>query len=182
MKKLALIALAAGAATLAPQAASAQVFVHPGFGGGFHNGGFAGGNFFGGFAFGGFFQQPQFHVQNWQLYGFIAPRQDQRWVRYYDDAYLVDRRGYIHDRHQRVNWDRYGERWERDERGIPYYVGDGDYHPDGRDYRRVESERRYSSGWDYSGYGSACARPQPCDGGARGGSYSGGHGAGHGGG
>jgi hypothetical protein len=184
MKKLVTLALAAGAASLAPQAASAQVIVHPGFGhgGGFNHGGFGGGNFFGGFAFGGFFHQPQFHVQNWQLYGFIAPRQDQRWVRYYDDAYLVDRRGYIHDRRQRVNWDRYGERWERDERGIPYYVGDGDYHPDGRDYRRVESERRYSSGWDYSGYGSACGRPQSCDG-YRGGGHNGGYanGGGHGG-
>jgi hypothetical protein len=186
MKKLALLALAAGAATLAPQSASAQVIVHPGFGnggfgqggfghGGFNQGGFSN-NFFGGFAFGGFFHQPQFHVQNWQLYGFIAPQQDQRWVRYYDDAYLVDRRGYIHGRRQRVNWDRHGERWGRDERGIPHYVGDGDYHPDGRDYRRVESERRYGSGWDYSGYGSACGRPQPCGGG------QGGHGAGHGGG
>jgi hypothetical protein len=139
MKKLALLILAAGAPTLAPQAASAQVVVHPGFGhggfghGGFNRGGFGGGSFFGGFAFGGFFQQPQYHVQNWQLYGFIAPQQDQRWVRYYD--------------------------------------GDGDYHPDGRDYRRVESERRYSSGWDYSGYGSACGRPQPCNGGGHGGGY-----------
>jgi hypothetical protein len=185
MKKLASLVLAAGAATLAPQAASAQVVVHPGFGhggfghGGFNRGGFGGGSFFGGFAFGGFFQQPQFHVQNWQLYGFIAPQQDQRWVRYYDDAYLVDRRGYVHQRRQRVNWDRHGERWARDERGIPYYVGDGDYHPDGRDYRRVESERRYSSGWDYSGYGSACGRPQPCNGGHQAGGhggYSGGHG------
>jgi hypothetical protein len=167
MKKLALLAVAAGAATLAPQAASAQVIINNG-GGGFHHGGlghggFGGGNFFGGFAFGGFFHQPQFHVQNWQLYGFIAPRHDQRWVRYYDDAYLVDRRGYIHDRRQRVNWDRYGERWERDERGIPYYVGRGDYHPRGRDYQRAEHERRYSSGWDYSGYGSACGRAERCD-------------------
>ncbi|HZG45730.1 MAG TPA: RcnB family protein [Allosphingosinicella sp.] len=168
MKKLALLALGLGAATLAPQAASAQVIINNG--GGFHHGGFGGGNFFGGFAFGGFFHQPQFHVQNWQLYGFIQPRHGQRWIRYYDDAYLVDRRGYIHDRRHRVNWDRYGERWARDERGIPYYVGDGDYHPDGRDYQRVDHERRYSSGWDYSGYGSACGRAQRCD------DYRGGHG------
>ncbi|HEY0114771.1 MAG TPA: RcnB family protein, partial [Allosphingosinicella sp.] len=142
MKKLALIAIAAGAATLAPQAASAQIVINqPGFGhGGFRHGGF-GNNFFGGFAFGGFFHQPQFHVQNWQLYGFIQPGPQQRWVRYYDDAYLVDRGGRIHDRRQRVNWDRYGERWDRDERGIPYYAGRGDYHPDGRDYEYVDRER-----------------------------------------
>src|SRR5687768_3499632 len=31
---------------------------------------------------------PQFHVQNWQLYGFSAPPAGHRWVRYYNDAYL----------------------------------------------------------------------------------------------
>jgi len=166
MKKLALIAAAAGAAALAPSSASAQVFVgHPGFGGGgFRGGGFGGGNFFGGFAFGGFFHQPQFHVQNWQLYGFVQPQPHQRWIRYYDDAYLVDRRGYIYDHRARVDWDRYGEKWARDQRGIPYYVGRGDYHPDDRDYEYVDAERRWGGGWDYSGYGSACGRPQPCGG------------------
>jgi hypothetical protein len=62
MKKLALIALAAGAATLAPQAASAQVIINNG--GGFHHGGFGrrlrGRQFLRRFAFGGFFHQPQF--------------------------------------------------------------------------------------------------------------------------
>jgi len=167
MKKLALIAAAAGAAALAPSSASAQFYGgHPGYGaGGYGRGfghGFGGGNFFGGFAFGGFFHQPQFHVQNWQLYGFIQPQAHQRWVRYYDDAYLVDRRGYIFDHRARVEWDRYGEKWARDQRGIPYYVGRGDYHPDGRDYEYVDAERRWGGNWDYSGYGSTCGRPQPC--------------------
>jgi hypothetical protein len=165
MKKLALVTAAAAGAFLLPATASAQVFTgHHGGGWGHHGGGFHRGGSFGGFAFGGFFHQPQYHVQNWQLYGFIQPQQHQRWIRYYDDAYLVDRRGYIHDARRGVAWDRYGERWARDSYGIPYYVGNGDYHPDRRDYRRVEREQgRWSSGWDYSGYGSGCARPSPCD-------------------
>ena len=138
--------------------------MNPGHGGGFNHGGnfnhgrnfnrnfsfnhFNSGQFFNGFGFGGFFFQPQYQVQNWQLYGFVAPQQDQRWIRYYDDAMLVDGRGYIYDARHGVPWDRYGERWERDDAGIPYYVGRGDYYPDGRDYARVERE-----GWDYSAYG-----------------------------
>src|SRR5690349_3694262 len=65
--------------------------------GGFsHGGGFVGGMHPGpnfrhhrlqrGFMVHPFWFGPQFHVQNWQLYGFGAPRRDQRWVRYYDDA------------------------------------------------------------------------------------------------
>jgi hypothetical protein len=173
MKKLAAAFLVTATFAAVPQSASAQVIAHPGFNhggghhGGFRHGGFNRGGFFGGFAFGGFFQQPQFHVQNWQLYGFIAPGPQQQWVRYYDDAYLVDRRGYIHDARRGVSWDRHGERWERDERGIPYYVGRGDYHPDRRDYREVEREGRWSSGWDYGSYG--CERARPCAPGPRGG-------------
>src|SRR5690349_19309826 len=120
MKKLALLAISVGAAALAPQAASAQVFVGPGFGGvnngfGFNN------NFGGGFAFGGFFSQPQFHVQNWQLYGFIDPGPSRRWIRYYDDAFLIDGGGRVYDQRRGVPWDRYGERWGRDDRGMPIY-------------------------------------------------------------
>lgn len=160
MKKLLLLAVAAGAVA-APAAASAQIVVRsPGSaivtGGGFDFPRFDRGRFFdGGFVVGGFFFQPQFHVQNWQLYGFAHPGQH-RWIRYYDDALLIDRRGRVRDFRERVAWDRYGERWGHDGHGIPYYVGRGDYYPDGRDYDRVERERyhgRGRGGWDYSDYG-----------------------------
>lgn len=159
MQKLALIAIAAGAAALAPQAASAQVVIHPGgYGNGFGNG-FGGGNFgggFGGFAFGGFFSQPQYHVQNWQLYGFINPGADRRWIRYYDDAFLIDRRGHVFDSRRGVPWDRYGERWERDGRGLPYYAGRGDHRRVHGGERVVVRVRRqgdgYAGGYDGRGF------------------------------
>lgn len=102
---------------------------------------------------------PQFHVQNWQLYGFAQPSHDQRWVRYYDDAYLIDREGRIVETREGLDWDEYGERWELED-GIPSYYGSNDYHPGERDYEWVEEHgghdggrRGHAGGWDYRGYG-----------------------------
>jgi Ni/Co efflux regulator RcnB len=101
-----------------------------------------------------FWWGPQFHVQNWQMYGFPRPTAGHRWVRYYDDALLVDRRGTVRDGRYGMDWDRYGDRWGEDERGIPVYVGDGDYHPGERDYDWVEANPPRGDGdWDYAEYG-----------------------------
>ena len=136
---------------------------------------------------------PQFHIANWQMYGFAHPRPDHRWIRYYDDAYMIDRSGRVSDVRYGMDWDRYGERWADDD-GIPAYYGRGDYHPDDEDYAWVEEQDRrayadrgyeggHHGGWDYSEYGrgsghgypppmAGChpAPPQPC----------GGHGVGYG--
>lgn len=47
-----------------------------------------------------------------------------------------------------MEWGRHG--WERDEDGVPVYVGDGDYYPDDEDYAYVEGH-----GDGYHGYGYA---------------------------
>jgi hypothetical protein len=78
----------------------------------------------------------QFHINNWQMYGFGNPG-DGRWVRYYDDAYLIGRDGRVRDYRYGMDWDRYGEDWDMDD-GIPAYRGhrddgDGDYARDERD-------------------------------------------------
>ena len=105
-----------------------------------------------GFVMHPFWSGPQFHVQNWQLYGFSAPPRDHRWVRYYDDAYLVDRGGRVQDTRHGLDWDEYGERWEMDE-GIPAYYGRGEWRPDERDYAWVEHNRPGTAeGWDYGAY------------------------------
>lgn len=91
---------------------------------------------------------PQFYIGNWGAYGFAAPGDDQRWVRYYDDAYLVDGDGRVMDTRYGVRWDRYGEEWDNQD-GIPGYRGqwrdyDDDYaeaydeREDGGDYRDRE--------------------------------------------
>lgn len=80
---------------------------------------------------------PQFYIQNWQGYGFADPGADQRWVRYYDDAYLIDRGGRVVDAREGLDWDRYGERWEVED-GVPSYYGRNDFQPDDEDYAYVE--------------------------------------------
>jgi Ni/Co efflux regulator RcnB len=128
MKKLALIALAASAAII-PAAAHAQM-THGGPGGPNvvvrHQGGpsmHPGPNFRHrrlqrGFFVHPFWFGPQFHVRNWQTYGFAPPPPEHRWIRYYDDAHLIDRRGRVMDSRHGLDWDQYGERWEMDD-GIP---------------------------------------------------------------
>ena len=138
---------------------------------------------------------PQFHIANWQMYGFAHPGADRRWIRYYDDAYMIDRSGRVLDARYGMDWDRYGERWADDD-GIPAYYGRGDYHPGEEDYAWVEEQDRrayadrgydddhHDGGWDYSEYDrgpghgyppmTAChPAPQPCGG------YGGGGGHGY---
>jgi len=151
MRKLVLIALAAGAASI-PAAAAAQA-VHGGGnvvvrhqGGAFmHPGMHPGPNFphrrlHRGFVVHPFWFGPQFHVQNWQLYGFAPPPRDHRWIRYYDDAYLIDRGGRVMDTRRDLDWDEYGERWAMAD-GIPSYYGRGDWRPGAEDYAWVERQR-----------------------------------------
>lgn len=98
---------------------------------------------------------PQFHVQNWGLYGFPQPFAGGRWIRYYDDALLIDRDGRVRDGRYGMDWDRYGERWDYDEDGVPIYAGDGDYEPDDHDYEWAERMDRdhHRRGGDDDGYG-----------------------------
>lgn len=103
-----------------------------GFRGGTH---FRGGHFRGGHGFnrgsrffvGGFvpsfFLAPRYYVTNYPAYGLAQPRAGYRWVRYYDDAYMVDDRGYIADY-------RYG---------VPY--DGGDYYEDDRYYDESHYDR-----------------------------------------
>ena len=113
---------------------------------------------------------PQFHIMNWQHYGFAPPPRDHRWIRYYDDAYLIDRRGQVMDRREGLDWDEYGERWEMDD-GIPSYYGRGDYRPGEEDYAWIESQGGPAGpeDWDYAvgpdgpppGYGPPGYEPAP---------------------
>jgi len=217
MRKLALVSLAALAAAALPATAAAQprsghswgqggqrvIVRHGGPQAGPHMGPGTHGNFrhirrfHRGHVVPSFWWGPQFQVQHWQMYGFPQPMPGHRWIRYYDDAYMIDGHGRVREGRHGMDWDRYGDRWGRDDRGIPVYVGDGDWRPHGRDREWAEEvgERR---GWDYSEYGPgdgpgpACGHhggpcggaphPMPHPGPAygHGGGYGGGHGYGAG--
>jgi len=79
-----------------------------------------------------FWWGPQFSINNWQMYGFADPGPDGRWIRYYDDAYLIDRDGRIRDSREDLDWDRYGEEWDMAD-GVPAYRGRRDRDDDDDD-------------------------------------------------
>jgi len=80
---------------------------------------------------------PQFHVSDWRHYGFADPGHDRRWIRYHDDAYMIDRRGRVVESRENYDWDSYGEQWEMAD-GIPAYRGRRDYVPTEEDYAWFE--------------------------------------------
>ena len=107
-----------------------------------------------------FWWGPQFVVHNWSGYGFQQPFAGARWIRYYDDALLIDRSGRVHDGRYGLDWDRYEDRWSTDGNGIPVYVGDGDFEPEERDYEwaerwdRGEIQEDYADRYEEEGYAS----------------------------
>jgi Ni/Co efflux regulator RcnB len=183
MRKLALVSLAALAAAALPAAAAAQprsghswgqpgqrVIVRhggpqsgPHMGPGMHRDFRHIRRFNRGHIVPSFWWGPQFQVQHWQMYGFPEPMPGHRWVRYYDDAYMIDGRGRVHEGRYGLDWDRYGDRWGRDDRGIPVYVGDGDWRPEGRDYEWAEEIGEERGGWDYSEYGGERGPGHGCE-------------------
>jgi Ni/Co efflux regulator RcnB len=104
-----------------------------------------------------FWWGPQFVVQDWGSYGFSQPYPGTRWIRYYDDALLIDREGRVRDGRYGYDWGGYQDRWQDDGNGIPVYVGDGDFQPERWDYEWAErcdtqgcgGDDAYAEGPDY---------------------------------
>jgi Ni/Co efflux regulator RcnB len=109
-----------------------------------------------GFTINPFWFAPQFYIGNWQAYGFAEPGEDQRWVRYYDDAYLIDGGGRVLDERYGVEWDRYGEEWD-DQDGIPGYRGE--WRDGGEDYAEEEYREEHRGG--RGGHGGPGYGPPP---------------------
>lgn len=94
----------------------------------------------------GYWSAPEYGINNYGHYGFAQPLAGTRWVRYYDDALLVDTNGRVYDGRYGMDFDRYGDRWGRDRRGVPIYVGDGEFRTQDRDYALAERLEREGSG------------------------------------
>lgn len=87
-----------------------------------------------------YFLAPRYYITNYPAYGLGRPSYGYRWVRYYDDAYLVDDRGYIQDYRYDVPYPEgeyaegsydheepyYDERYE-DDRYDDHYYADREY-------------------------------------------------------
>jgi Ni/Co efflux regulator RcnB len=110
----------------------------------------------------GFWAGPQFMIRDWNMYGFPQPFDGGRWIRYYDDALLVDRYGRVRDGRYGYDWSRYRDRWA-DRDGIPVYVGDGDYEPRDWDYEWADRWERGDVDYADVRRGDGC-RAGPCGG------------------
>ena len=53
-----------------------------------------------------YWNAPRFYVDDWAAYALPQPPVGYRWVRYYDDAVLIDGRGAVYDSEAGVDWDR----------------------------------------------------------------------------
>ena len=81
---------------------------------------------------------PRFYISDWQGYGLTQPAYGYNWVRYYDDAVLIDGRGSVYETVDGLDWDRYD--------GVGY---DGD---DAQVYATPADRGGYDQGYDDHGY------------------------------
>lgn len=79
-----------------------------------------------------------FWINDWSSWGLSAPAAGYDWVRYYDDAVLIDRRGRVWDSVSGLDWDRDGHGY------------DDDRHDDDGYY--AEDDRGYGADYDAPGY------------------------------
>lgn len=94
----------------------------------------------------GYWANPRYGISDYRHYGFDRPSDGARWVRYYDDALLVDRSGRVRDGRYGMDFDRYGDGWDYDDRGIPFYTGTGTGRLEDRDYAWGERLEREEGG------------------------------------
>lgn len=132
-----------------------------------------------------------YFVSDWSNWGLSSPPYGYQWVRYYDDAVLVDRSGKVWDSVSGVDWDRGGGYAEADAYAGGAYAsaagGGGGYGADYPDYdyddepypSRPIPSQPYPGGYApppaYAAPAaqSPCGTPSPCS--YRGGGYQGGY-------
>ncbi|HEX9964968.1 MAG TPA: RcnB family protein [Allosphingosinicella sp.] len=137
------------------------------------------------------FRGRQFFVNNWHSFGWPAPMPGGQWIRYHDDALLIDRDGRVMDGRYGWDWDgRGGGRMAYDEdRYDEDYGYDGDYADEDWDERghRGEGDRVVRVYRRDGGRGGDCRRdcgpvhhvpPPPHPGYGHGGGYGYGYGGG----
>lgn len=95
-----------------------------------------------GYALPSYWIAPRFYISDWQSYGLTQPSYGYNWVRYYDDAVLVDGRGSVYDTRAGIDWDRYDNG----------YAGDDRVYAGGYDDRGYDDRAYDDRGYDDRGY------------------------------
>lgn len=109
-----------------------------------------------------------FWINDWSSWGLSRPASGYDWVRYYDDAVLIDRRGKVWDSVSGLDWDRDGHGYDYDD-DDRYYADrdryDRDYDAPGYDERDYDREVRRGDRYEYRGdhgYRGYARRPMVC--------------------
>ncbi|GAA0668827.1 Ni/Co efflux regulator RcnB [Sphingomonas insulae] len=100
-----------------------------------------------GYALPSYWVAPRFYIGDWQAYGLTQPTYGYNWVRYYDDAVLVDGRGSVYDTRAGIDWDRYDAGYGDEDR-----VYAGGYDDRGHDDRGYDDRGYDDRGYDGRGY------------------------------
>jgi Ni/Co efflux regulator RcnB len=93
-----------------------------------------------GWAVPGYWNSPRFYVNDWAGYGLTQPYNGYNWVRYYDDAVLIDGRGSVYDTVSGLDWDG------------GYQDGYGDAYADDSVYSGPADRDYLREGYDSRGY------------------------------
>lgn len=111
-----------------------------------------------------------FWINDWSSWGLSRPAAGYDWVRYYDDAVLIDRRGRVWDSVSGLDWDRdghgYDDRYDDDRYDADRDDDRGygaDYDAPGYDEYDRDVRVRHHDRYEYRGeYGHYGARPMVC--------------------
>ncbi len=88
------------------------------------------------------FRAPRFFVHDWRTFGWPAPMPGGNWIRYHDDALLVDGHGRVVDGRYGWDWDGHGGGMAYDDGGYDNGHGYGEEeYADGRDYEEEGLDR-----------------------------------------
>jgi Ni/Co efflux regulator RcnB len=126
-----------------------------------------------------------FWINDWSSWGLSRPAAGYDWVRYYDDAVLIDRRGKVWDSVSGLDWDRDGHGYDYDDDDGYYADRDrddrddrergADYDAPGYDERDYDRDARHGDRYAYRGehgYRGYARRPMVCVANCYGGYYS----------
>ncbi len=99
-----------------------------------------------GYRLSAFWLSPTYYVSDWGNYGLTAPGNGYRWVRYYDDAVLIDERGNIMDARYGLDWGPRGSAGKGPR--LDYDTGYDDGYDDGYSDASADSAPRLGGGAD----------------------------------
>lgn len=98
---------------------------------------------------------PNYVIVDWGGYGLSQPGHGHRWVRYYDDALLIDEQGRVVDSRYGMDWGRWAAAWNYDADGVPVLIGGGGHVYAGHHGPGVTTKRYFHPAYGHGGHAYA---------------------------